>query len=559
MKRRPLFTLWLLTLALPASLSRAAAPTAQATAEEVVQLPAFVVDGKAANPVQWLYAEVAGVEILSCLPLADTNWVVNALRDQSRLFAWGLPPNLRSPARRTQLVLDDRPLTSLRLSLQKSSSARDTLNGGRSVIIGMALHDWDFSSTYLNGTAGRSSIFSGTQSEVAKFGASVIGTASTAMWRQTPTPPWLIPFWGGGIDLYARNDNVTFTRMRDSAPNKSSPENNLPLPSLAVAFRDPEWLPTERKPTTTSADEAGEWFVRWAVYADEGSHRGSFWNFVKASTIQSEVDDALVRQHFGLSLAELDERVRKFRTESQAAPDRRIPVGLGPIPPTPATRAATDVEIARILGQWTLVALRKNPEFIGPLSGAARRMIDNVRPPQRNEAQLTALLGLVELQAGQIDTARPLLESVSEFGGLDARSRFEIAQLRYKDAIANAGSAGDKFNPAQVAQILAPLAVFRSTPPGNPDPLALVARTWAQAAEKPAREELLEFFRLARAYPRNLEILLPTAQLCFQQNLDEEAADLATIALQSAQPDAGARATLDELRQQIAARATVKK
>src|SRR5215216_1786845 len=144
MKCPRFLTLCLLTLAVPALLSRAATPTAKGTAEEIVQLPAFVVDGKATTPVQWLYAEVDGVEILSCLPAADTNWVVNALRDQSRLFAWGLPPALRSPIRRTQLVLDDRPLTSLRLSLQKSTSARDTPNGGRAMVIGMALHDWDF-------------------------------------------------------------------------------------------------------------------------------------------------------------------------------------------------------------------------------------------------------------------------------------------------------------------------------------------------------------------------------------------------------------------------------
>ncbi|MEO6567620.1 MAG: hypothetical protein ABIO94_02555, partial [Opitutaceae bacterium] len=392
-------------------------PAAERPSEDVVQLPAFVVDGKAATPVQWLYAEVDGVEILSCLPLADTNWVVNALRDQSRLFAWGLPSALRSPGRRTQLVLDDRPLTSLRLSLQKSSSARDTLNGGRAVVVGMALHDWDFSSTYLNGTAGQSSIFSGSQSDVAKFGASVVGTASTAAWRQTPTPLWLLPFWGGATDLYARGDSVTFTRMREPVTNKSPVENALPLPALAVAFRDPEWRPTDRKPTTTTADEAGEWFVRWALFANEGSRRESFWNFVRASTLQPEVNDTVVRQHFGLGLSELDEHVGKFRKESQAAPDRRIPVTLGPVAATAATRAATEVEVARILGQWTLLALRKNPEFIGTLSGAARRILENVRQPTSREPQLSALLGLVELQSGQLDTARALLESVSEVSG----------------------------------------------------------------------------------------------------------------------------------------------
>lgn len=552
MKRWHVFLLTLLRVAQPVH----AAAAVSAPAGQVVQLPAFVVDGAASNPVRWLHAEVAGVEILSCLSPAETNRVVNALREQSRLCAWVLPGELRaSSVRPVQLVLDDRPLTSLRLSLRSAPSARDAIHGTPSVIIGLALRHWDLSSTYLNSSTGRSAIFSGSQSDLAKFGASVIGTSTLTALQQNPAPSWLIRFWSGAMDLSTRGDLVLFTPPPAPRTNKTSPEKSRPLPSLASAFADPSGQLIQPNLTAATADEAGEWFVRWGLFAGQGSHRASFWNFAKASTLQPTVDDALVRKHFGLSLAELDEVVGKFRTEIQAAPERRASLPLGPVPASSGTRVASEVEIARILGQWTLLAMRENPEFVGPLSGAGRRLLERAREQHGDHPRLAALLGLIELQAGQAEPARALLESVSGFPELDAGARFELARLRSSEALATSG----KLASPQVASILAPLATFRAKAPGNPQPLALIAQTWLRAAEKPAREELVEFARLARHYPHRIEILFPTAQLCFAQNLDEEARELVRIALEFARPEAEVRSSLIELQQQVEARAAEKK
>lgn len=535
-------------------------PAAQPPAEEIVELPAFVVGDKAATPIPWLYAVVPGIEILSCLSASDTSRVVNALREQSRLLAWELPPELRSlPGPPAQLVLDDRTLTALRLPLNQTA-LKQVAAGDRRRIVGMVLRHWDFTSSYINDSGSGGSMLSSGQSILARFAGSQMGAESFGLLDRSPRPPWLMRLWGSivGFDRHSRGDSVMFTQTPPPAQKKSSTDKKLPLPSLAGVFNHPSRTPPENNAAATAVDEAGQWFVRWAIYADGGAHRSAFWNFVNANTLQPEVNDALLQRHFSLSLAELDQRVGKFRSEIEATRDGRIEVPLGTIPPSPALRAATETEIARVLGRWSLLALRNNPALVPSLSSAARRVLDRGLKLRTGDAQLTALLGLVELEAGNLEPARAALESVAESPELDARSRFELARLRY-EAFTQSTARGGKLDSKQVAAILAPLAPFRHQPPSNAEPLALVAQTWIHAAEKPAREELVAFAGLARQFPRRPELLLPTAQLCFDQNLDHEANALVTIGLQITDHEPAVHSVLRELKDRIDARSSSKK
>ena len=547
-------TLACIVLSVPALLlgQIAAPPT---TTVEAVPLPAFVHRSGANGPdvfaQAWLHTEIPGVEILSGLNAADTATIVRSLQEQSRLLHWELPPELHPRHERPfQLILDGSPLSTLTISRPTATADTKTTGPQPPSVLGLvSVNDWAAASYYLSLERARV-LLQSESGRSTRAVAAAVTAASHALLEQMPTPEWLRRGWTNeaGFSRFAGDGFIEFNQT-----NRSLVDRELPLPSLAVAFAKPDWQPTDKKITTTGALPAARWFIRWALYADQGAHRPAFWNFVKGNTVHPVVNDALVQEHFGMTLADLDARVGSFRHASQATTLLRFMLPIGTVSPAPVIADASEVEVGRMLGQWTLLAWRRDTRLSVPLHEAARRLLLRANKQSGGDPEVTALLGLVELEGGDLERARSLLESVGDSIDIGVRARFELAQTRYAAALKSPAARDQKFDEQQVTGIITLLSSFRIHPPGDPGPLELVAHTWLHAAKAPPKDELETLSRIARRFPQDEQLLQETALLCFQQELDDEASELIAIGLNAGAKEP-VRGALQELQKRIDAR-----
>jgi hypothetical protein len=507
---------------------QATGATSAPTQDEIVQLPAFIVEaaGIKKPAPHWYHAELPGMEILSCLSERETKAVLAEMSDQMRLYAWTLPIELRpSAAGPLVVILDDRGLTNVRLVLKSlpgspASRTRRTIAGG-------FVH-WDFGAIYY-------------QSARASPAASAFLVSAAAMMNMQRNAGWshIALIWGVATDNVAATPDGVVIQQPESALKA----NKLPLPPLAELFDPPQPEPNSAR-SVASSREMNTWFGRWALFAEEGRHQEDWWRFVRESTPRPEMNDAVAERFFHASLSKLEASVVQFRKSNQSK--RRVPLKLPHLIATPTTtlathapvRDATETEIARALTQWTLLAWRTNPDLRVPLRDAARRLLAG--PPRKagEESSLTALRGLVELMDENRAEGWRLLESVADSPNLTPAARLELARLRHADAIAQAGAPPAKFTAAQVDGIVGPLAPFLISPPGKPEVLSLIASAWQRAPESPLRDDVVRLVAGARLFPRETELLLETANLCMALGLVAEAKELAALGLAASKTEA---------------------
>jgi hypothetical protein len=521
--RRQVALLHLLLLSL--AFFRATGATSTPTQDEIVQLPAFIVEaaGVKKPAPHWYHAEFPGMEILSCLSERATKAILAEISDQMRLYAWTLPVELRpSAAGPLVVILDDRGLTNVRLVL--NSLHRSPASRTRRTIAGGFIH-WDFGAVYY-------------QSPRASPAASAFLVFAAAMMNMQRNAGWshIGSIWGVATDNVAATPDGVVIQQPESALKA----NKLPLPPLTELF-DLAWPEPDGAPMVASSRERNTWFGRWALFADEGRHQEDWWRFVRESAARPEMNDAVAERFFHTSLSQLEASVVQFRKSNQSK--RRVSLKLPRLIATPTTtlatpvRDATETEIARALTQWTLLAWRTNPDLRVPLREAARRLL--ARPPRNAEddSALTALRGLVELMDENRAEGQRLLESVADSPSLTSAARLELARLRHVDAIASAGAPPAKFTAAQIDGIVRPLAPFLISPPGRAEVLSLIVSAWQRAPESPSRDDVVRLVAGARLFPRETELLLETADLCMALGLVPEAKELAALGLAAAKTE----------------------
>jgi hypothetical protein len=494
-------------------------------ADEVVDLPAFVVDGSDARhtvPVRWLYAELPGMRIVSCCSQAVTDRWLWELRDQTRLYGWLLPAEIK-PAVGGPLVviLDDRPSTSLRLMLNEQQARLRASGSERAIVVGAGIADWDFAVLFRQ--QGRGSPATDAASLVADAcGASFTRQAGWAHVRQVLSLSRLnITAVGDGVDVYQPAAVLT--------------ERKLGLRSVASLFGpiDPSDEP-DRK-TTASAEETARWFGRWALFSENGSHANEFWKFARATIAQPHLDDKTAQHYFGMSLEELDLHVSRFRQRGESTLGLHLRLPSVPGTFLVPTREATDGEVAEAVAEWCLLTSRQSPNLHLPLRDAARRAIGRAQHAgQPTAPQVFAIAGLVELSDGNVEDARTLLESVATSADLNMGARFELARLRFAEATSHLGASGRTFEPAQTTSILTLLDPFLWQPPGNSDPLELILQTWIHSEKKPSASEIKSLTSLVVLFPGDEQLLLETADFCSQLGLNDEASVVATVGFANA-------------------------
>jgi hypothetical protein len=329
--------------------------------------------------------------------------------------------------------------------------------------------------------------------------------------QRTPAlPEWFIE---GTLGLYGRSE----LRENEIA---IEPAIWLSAEESAALGRDPErprtLLPMEelfsrRRPR--DAAEAREldrvWqaqctlFVRWAVAEKNGARKAALWNFVERLETEP-VSEALFREQFGLGFADARDRLSDYLP---AAVSRSVTLAAPKSSPLPRLkfRAATDLEVARIRGDWERMEInyvrKRYPAMTEKYVEQARHTLRRAYDRGERDPRLLAILGLTEVDAGNPDGAREFLEAAVRGKVVRPRAYFELAFLRYKALLPDGADDDAKLTDDQARDVLGPLLVARLDHPPLPESYTLMVDVWIRSAAPLTRENLAILNEGVRLFP----------------------------------------------------------
>jgi hypothetical protein len=561
----------LLSLAAGLLLGACAAGAAES---QVIALPPFIVEEKA-TPLPWRYAEVAGCEVLSSCPDRLTRELIaNHLRLHA-LLGELLPPalQLRTTERPTLLFVDSaqQPPTSQEVMAHMALTAAEQdrlvdpvvpLDDGRlrrrppppryTFLPNLRLWDRDTGTLF--------AIVREREFDANRVALTPDYVTYLLRNRLPALPPWFV---SGVLSLYARaritEDALTLDRLDwlsapGSAALQAGPEANHPLLPL------PEFFAGELLRDDPAGGEAlSLWqaqaalFVRWGVAGRGAPRRAALWKFAARAAVEP-VTEALLRECFGLDFATAHRQLTEHLPEAI-----RERLALRP-PPRPRLadyplRPATDVEIARLKGDWERLEIgyvkTHFPALAQKYLEQARRTL--LRPYDRGsrDPRLLAVLGLCEVDAGNDLAAREYLEAAAAGAQtLRPRAWYELARLRFAALGPPRAGAEPGLNSGQANAVFAPLLAAREQEPPLPEVYTLIADVWAACPHAPTRAQLGVLEDGVRLFPHRTELVYRIAELNVRHGFTDTARWLITLGLTVA-PDALARTRFEGLQARL--------
>jgi tetratricopeptide (TPR) repeat protein len=528
----------LLALLLALPLHGAIAPAAR---DAVVELPPFVITESPVSEKAWRYAEAEGFEIISQVDDATAQQIFAALWRGPRLtLPAALWPRNSTP---TAVIIFDQEMPGL--DTLGSVRQRNEQHSHWTNLIKRTLAD---RGVFAINLAGRDFAYSSTF----RF------DLRTLLALRTPAvPPWLYEALHGTYGLYREGigypDRGTHTDVIPglwcteaeliraeqligpgnefflTAPMKRAPRT-APLRD-AVAAPESLWeggLPGDKR---TPAD-AARWaatcalFARWGLYAEEGKHHDAFWRFAVAAC-ERPVDEAMFREHFGMSYAEARNEWGWFLPitigERAARPIKPL------VPPKIVFRPASEAEVARVRGDWERgeAALLANrfPDIAAKYSAKASRTLRTAHAHDASDWRLTEVLALLEFEQGDNTAALRLLEESTAAGQGRPRAWFTLAHLRLLNLNARLGAKAAL--PREDAMtVLLPLEQALRQEPAMAVAFELAAELWRRAPELPAEEILRHLQEGQRRFPRQTRLTLASFRTCLERGQRDAALDL---------------------------------
>jgi hypothetical protein len=331
--------------------------------------------------------------------------------------------------------------------------------------------------------------------------------------RRAPAlPDWLIE---GLMGVYRRSELlVDEIRIKplgwpvDEAPAATPKDPPRPRPLLPMT----ELFERRRPAGEEEADDAiRHWqaqcalFVQWTMAENHPARRAALWQFV--DRLEKEpLTESLFEECFGICFSDMLVRLQAYLPMAAArnlvldAPKGERLAGLKP-------RPATDLEIARIRGDWERLEIdyisRYHRDLAPKYIELARATLRRAYNRGERDPRLLASLGLTELGAGDQAAARGFLEAALAGGPVRPRAGLELARLRYA-----ALPAEGKLSAAQVATVLEPLRHMSWDEPPLMGPYALLATVWTRSATPPGAEEMARLNEGARYFPQASAYLL---------------------------------------------------
>ena len=537
---------------------------------EVVKLPPLIVEEKL-PPLHWSYASLPGREVLSLCDADATErfmqrdwqleqWLHRLLPDRFRVHLAVAEGQIlfnestgRANAREIVAEMARRQGASVDADGTVTMPGAESTGFGRSVrrvqvLPNMRLTDRDVVRVFAILTDDASDDFVFAQDRVAFLLA-----------RRTPAlPAWFIE---GFVKLYERThfhaDEFEFlpvtwtsTELTDSlARNPEQPRVLLPMDEL---FTGP--------PAVKKGDDEDEkiWraqaalFVRWALADGNEARREQFWRWLDRLD-QAPAGEPAFRACFGFGYADARDRLSDYLREAVGEREKRPTQKIGR-PPRVAVRPATDLEIARLRGDWE--RLQANyvrahyPELAERYSAQARRTLLRAYDRGGRDPQLLAIMGLLECDEDKATAGRTYLEAAARQNTFRPRVGFELARLRFRES--ENGDHAHRFTKAETEAILGPLMDATRQSPPLPEIYALIEAVWLRSDLQPGRDDLAALEEGVRHFPEASGLVLGAVQLHVNAGALTEARELAERGRLFA-PDAKSRERVDQVCRELAA------
>jgi len=407
-----------------------------------VALPPFIVEEPTKGP-PWRYAQAMGYEVLSRCNDATSRRVIEAHDRLHQLLAEVLPAELQlkltvpralilydeelQPAASKEVIarMLQKPSGPLPLDLGASGLGGGGRGGVRTVSPAPAfsflpnLRLWDRDSMTVFMIVRRDDF------DDARL-ALTFDYVSYRLKNRVPTlPPW---FLSGFLTFFRHTRFERRELMTDPmewiSPSHTSAVKNgsktapalQPLGEfLAMSFRPVDAAATFNPLQHWLAQS--ELFVRWGLDPQGGARKAAFWRFAELSA-RREADEALFQECFGFDFAAAEAQLAAYLPQVVRRTVRFRPQlkKLSPV----VFRNATDGELGRIKGDWERLEIgyvkQHAPELADKYVEQARRTLQRAYERGVRDAELLAVLGLCEVDAGADAAAREYLETASVLG-----------------------------------------------------------------------------------------------------------------------------------------------
>lgn len=546
---------------------------AGATEADVIALPPFLVE-ETAKGLSWRYAEVDGLEVLSCCPERLTRELVANHHRLHVLLGELLPPalQLQMTEKRSLLFVDSarQPPTSQEVVAQMVRSAADKLRLDEAMartepgslrrpppprytfLPNLRLWDRDAQALF--------AIVNESEYDANRVALTPDYIAYLLQNRLPALPPWFI---SGVLTLFAQarftEDALTLDPLywppsSGSAALMSGPEANRPLLPLA------EFFAGKLSPRDPVPDEAlALWqaqaalLVRWGIGGRGSPRRAALWKFA-ARAAAEEVTETLFQECFGLDFATAQPQLAGHLTGATRERLTLRPAQRPRLPDYPL-RTATETEIARIKGDWERLEIgfvkAQFPALTQKYLDQARRTLMRAYAGGSRDPRLLAVIGLCEVDAGNDVGAREFLEAAAaQPKALRPRAWFELARLRFAALRAQSVGAEFRLTIDQASAVFTPLLATRGRDPPLAEVYDLIAEVWAGCAQAPTRTQLAVLEEGVRIFPRRTELVYRTAELNVRHGFTDTARWLITLGLTLA-PDAAVRARFEKLQARV--------
>jgi hypothetical protein len=543
-RRRFLALLLGLTGALPAGSNRL--PAQDATPEPVVVLPPLTVSDRGA-PLKWRYLEMPGLEILSVCEDSTSEAFAQRLRRLDDLLRVILPARFttRMSVPETMILLDDRTGQ----ARSREVLADLTQKNGARIRFMPNLRVVDLDAT---------AVFAVVQPSTPATFTYATDRIAFLLERRVPRPPdWFIEgILGFYQQLEFRERDIEVRRALWLSPGETmalATDADRPRTLLPMG----EFFARRRSKAETPGELDRVWraqaalFVRWATVENNGANKEALWRF--ADRLETAApSEALFREHFGLGYSDARDQLSDYL--GTAAQERT----LLPVPPTPRQRlrfrAATDLEIARIRGEWERMEIAyvhaRSPAYVDKYVEQARRTLGRAYERGERDPRLLATLGLTEIDAGNPANARLFLEAATQGNVVRPRAYYELARLRYEAFLGDTGPE-KKLSAGQAADIMVPLLALRRQEPPLAQTYALMTNVLSRSVTPPTAEQLAMLHEGAKKFPQISELMVRVIYFHVHGGQPNAADALIELALNHA-PDAEMRAKLEQVRDELA-------
>ncbi|MEO6567372.1 MAG: hypothetical protein ABIO94_01310 [Opitutaceae bacterium] len=522
-------------------------PQEPATSEPVVVLPPMTVTDQGA-PLRWRYLELPGLEILSVCDDATAVAFAQRLRRLDDVLRVILPSRfmVRTVVPETTILLD-----------QKTGQARSrevladmSKSGGARVRFLPYLRLTDMDAT---------GVFAIVQPNTSASFTYAIERIAFMLERRVPRlPGWFVVGLLGFYQQLELTDRTVNIRPAVWISDEESialrndserPRTLLPLPEFFARTRTQGEKSTELERVWRAQCAL---FVRWATVENKGANKEALWKFVDRLEKEAPTE-ALFRECFGIGYSDVRDQLSDYL--SHATEEKTALV----VPPTPRQRlrfrAATDLEVARIRGEWERMEIAyvraRAPMYVDKYIEQARRTLGKAYERGEKDPRLLASLGLTDVDSGNPASARLFLEAAVQAKVVRPRAYYELARLRY-EAIVTDRDPQRKLTQLETADILAPLLMARRQEPPLTQTYTLIVNVLSRSDAPPTAEQLAVLHDNARSFPWITELMFRAVYFHLANDQPAAAATLVDLAIPHT-TDPEMRAKLERTRASLAA------